>query len=102
MANLPIFNTSDRILSQLETQWASQLNPLLANPSLQTRIIKQVNLAIGSNTINHLLGQNLVGWRIVRKRGPAEIYDTQDSNPRPQLTLVLVSDTVVSCDLEVF
>lgn len=100
--SLPIFTSSNTILSLIQTQWASMLNPLLINPSLQTQIIKNVSLAIGSNTINHLLGRKLQGWRIVRKRSSADIYDDQDSNPRPALTLILVSDAIVAVDIEVF
>lgn len=99
---LPVFQTSDRILSQMQTQWSSQLNPMLGNPSLSIRILKNVKLSMGSNTINHLLGKDLTGWRIVRIRAAATIFDTQDSNARPELTLILVSDSPVTIDLEVF
>lgn len=99
---LPSFNTPDRILSQLQTQWTSILNPVLSNPSIQTSILKRVALATGINTINHLLGKNLTGWRIVRQRALASIYDQQDGNARPELTLILITDQPVVIDLEVF
>jgi len=100
--NLPIFQSSDRIISQMQTKWASIINPLLSNPSLQSSILSNVSLASGSNTINHLLGKPLTGWRIVRIRASATIYDTQDSNPRPELTLLLTSNNPVVVDIEVF
>lgn len=99
---LPVFQTSDRILSQMQTQWSGQLNPVLSNPSLATRILKEVSLDAGSNTINHLLGKELTGWRIVRIRADSSIFDTQDSNPRPNLTLLLTASAPVVVDLEVF
>lgn len=83
-------------------RWASQLDPMLANPSNNASILKSVSLAAGSNTVNHLLGRPLQGWRIVRQRALASVYDTQDSNPTPALTLSLVSSAAVTVDLEVF
>lgn len=102
MANLPNFHTQDQNFQRLQSQWSSQLNPMLANPSLQSSILKNVQLITGSNTVNHLLGRKLVGWRIVRKRGPGSIYDTQDANQAPNLTLLLTTDTDISVDIEVF
>jgi hypothetical protein len=86
----------------LQSQWSSMLNPLLHNPSLNSRILSQVVLTTGANTINHGLGRELQGWRIVRLRSLATIYDAQDSNAHPDLTLVLVSSATTVCDLEVF
>lgn len=102
MALLPIFKDDNTNLMLLQTKWSSQLNQLLSNPSLQSIILKQVPLASGSNTINHLLGRRLIGWRIVRQRALASIYDNQDNNQSPELTLILVSNNAVSVDLEVF
>lgn len=102
MASLPIFQTSDKDLTLLQNKWSSVLNPVIANPSISTSILKNVQLTTGSNTINHLLGRILVGWRLVRVRGPATLYDTQDANPMKTLTLLITSDADVSVDLEVF
>lgn len=99
---LPIFQSPDRNLQMLQTRWASELNPVLSNPSLQCRIIKNVSLATGATIINHLLGRNLTGWRIIRQRAAASIYDIQDSNQTPDLTLILVSSAPVIVDLEAF
>lgn len=99
---LPIFQTSIRELSMMETQWKSQLDPLLAKPTSQSSILKKVSLVSGSNTINHLLGRDLQGWKITRQRAAASIYDNQDSNQSPNLTLILVSSASVVVDIEVF
>jgi hypothetical protein len=85
-----------------QDRWASQLEPIIAAPSNNSSILKSVSLATGSNTISHGLGRQLQGWSIVRLRGSATIYDTQDSNPTPALTLVLVASAPVSVDIEVF
>ena len=100
--SLPIFQSTDQNLMLLQNKWSSIINPTLVNPSLQCNILSKVALTSGTNTINHLLGRTLQGYRIVRQRGPASIYDSQDSNQQPQLTLVLVSSAAVTVDLEVF
>jgi hypothetical protein len=89
-------------LQMLQTRWRSILNPLLANPTNNASILKNVSLKTGTNTVNTLLGQKLQGWSIVRQRGAASIYDQQDSNQSPELTLILVSSANVSVDLAVF
>lgn len=98
---LSIFKSSDQNLMLMQSSWTSQLNPLLSNPSNNTSILKNVQLISGTNTINHLLGKKLQGYRIIRQRALANIYDAQDSNQSPQLTLVLISDAPVSVDIEV-
>lgn len=99
---LPIFHTDDKDFQLMQSSWSSQINPVLARPSINSSILKNVLLVTGSNTINHLLQKPLQGWKIVRQRALASIYDNQDSNPQPSLTLVLISSANVSCDIEVF
>lgn len=85
------------------TAWASQLNPVITNPITKGIVLKNVQLAVGQNVINHKLGRILQGWNSTRIRNvAAQIYDTQDSNQTPQLTLNLVSDAAVTVDLFVF
>jgi len=89
-------------LAAMQTQWAAIIQPLLNSSQNDSTILKNIQLKAGTNTINHGLGQKLEGWKPTRVRGPATIYDTQDSNQNPQLTLVLVSSAAVVIDLEVF
>jgi len=44
----------------------------------------------------------LTGWNPTRIRASATIFDTQDSNQTPQLTLNLVASANVVVDLLVF
>jgi len=94
--------TESREINQLQQFIAQALNPILTNPQTQGTLTTKVQLLIGSNVVNHGLGKPLQGWSIVRKRSAAGIYDNQDSNPNPSLTLILVSDAVVSIDLYCF
>lgn len=96
------FTTAIKELSLMQTSWAAQLDPILANPTNSSLILQKVELIAGTNTINHKLGQKLQGWKLTRQRAPASIYDAQDGNQRPELTLVLISSAPVVIDLEVF
>lgn len=89
-------------LELMQTQWAQQLNPIIANPTVNNLILKNVSLTTGTNVINHKLGRNLQGWKPTRIRASATFYDQQDTNQTPQLTLVLISSADVIVDLEVF
>lgn len=89
-------------LAKMQTSWAQQLDPIISNPILNNVILKNVSLTTGTNVVNHLLGRTLQGWKPTRIRANATIYDQQDSNQTPQLTLVLVASAPVVIDLEVF
>lgn len=99
---LPKFFTVDKSLSLLQTQWASQIDPVLLQPLNSGLILPNVSLVTGSNTINHRLGRDLQGWFVVRQRSAASIYDTQDSNQLPAKTLLLTASAGVVVDLFVF
>lgn len=88
-------------LSQTQTKWKSIIDPILANPSNSSLILKNIALSIGDNTINHKLGRKLIGWKIIRQRAAAVIYDKQDDNQMPNLTLILNTDADVVVDIEV-
>ena len=84
------------------TTWATQLDPVINSPTATPVLLPNVSLASGTNTINHRLGRKLVGWQISRIRASATVYDTQDSNPIPDLTLQLVASAAVVVDLLVW
>jgi hypothetical protein len=85
-----------------QNRWATALDPMLSNPVLNTVLLKNVALTTGANIVNHKLGRDLQGWYPVRVRSSSTIYDTQDSNQTPQLTLLLVASANVTVDLVVF
>ena len=89
-------------LPQMQTKWATQLDPIIANPILNGTQLKSVSLVTGTNTVNHLLGKKLSGWIVTRIRASATLYDTQDTNQTPQLTLVLVASAPCVVDLLVY
>ena len=100
--SLPIYQTDLREFSLMQTNWSSQINPLLNLPINNGLILQDIVLETGVNTINHKLGRKLQGWFLIRQRGPASIYDEQDSNQFPSRTLILNSSAEVGVDLFVF
>lgn len=88
--------------NQARTRWKAILDVLLGNPSLNSQILDNVALANGTTTVNHGLGRTLTGWRVIRINGAATIYDKQDTNSMPDLTLILTSSAAVIVSLEVF
>lgn len=89
-------------LDRMSNQWAALIDPIIKNPTVNTLVLQNISLAIGSNVINHKLGRKLQGWYCSRIRAASTIYDTQDSNQTPQLTLNLTASAAVVVDLVVF
>lgn len=98
------FQSDDRNFQMMQNSWAADLNPLLQNPLNNTLILKNISLLAASNpnVVNHKLGRTLQGWFVVRQRASASVYDSQDSNQTPQLTLNLKTDNNVVVDIAVF
>lgn len=101
--SLPIYITNSKELAMLQTNWAQQLDPVIAQPLNSGLILENVPLKTGPNVINHKLGRKLQGWSIVRMIGSfVQVYDTQDSNQMPSLTLNLNSSGTGTVNLLVF
>ena len=86
----------------MQSAWKAVLDPVITLPQNSARILQNVALINGTNTIAHGLNRKLQGWSLTRKRAAAEIYDEQDDNPNPETTLILISDAAVTVNLEVF
>jgi hypothetical protein len=100
---LPIFKSAIQELMLLQTKWATLLNPLLSNPLSKGRVIRSVSLSTGDNTINHGLGRAPQGWLVIRQYNAyGGLYDKQDNNQYPELTLVLNASADTSVDLLVY
>ena len=85
-----------------DNKWASILNPIVANPIVNSLILKDVVLAAGDNIINHRLGRKLQGYIVIGINAAATIYDKQSTNQMPQLTLVLNSSAPATAQILVF
>lgn len=86
-------------LDQMQTKWASEINPVLANPLNNVSILKNVSLASGVNIINHKLGSVQQGWFVTDIQGIATIFR---SAPFNNLTLTLTVSAPVVASIGVF
>ena len=92
-----------RVINSLQNAVSDSLNPMAAKTQNDSLILTNVSLkANQNNIINTTLGRKLIGYNVIRLRANAIIWDTQDNNPSPQLTLWLSSSQDVIVDLEVF
>jgi hypothetical protein len=89
-------------LALLETQWAQQIDPVLANPILKGQLLQNIVLINGTTIVNHKLGRKLIGWFPVGQTSPANLSDNQATNQMPQLTLSLNSTAATTVSLWVF
>ncbi len=97
-----VINTSTPDLSTVQQNLVRTLNPIFNTPTLGGNLLTNISLVSGVNNINHGLGRTLNGWQIVRQRANANIWDSQDNNKTPTLTLTLNSSAAVTCDIYVF
>lgn len=74
MAQLPYQQTQNRDLSLVQTKWKATLDPIIANPTTNLGILKNVVLTSGSNQIPHLLGQMQQGWVILDINAAITLY----------------------------
>lgn len=100
--NLPLTQSQDQSLNQVQQNWKTILDPVIANPITQGLMLSNVKLKNGVTIVNHLLSRKLQGWFIVGINGASTIFDNQASNQSPQLTLSLTSSAAVTVSLWVF
>jgi hypothetical protein len=96
---LPILISDSRELNQMQTQWASSINPLLSNPLSSGVFVKQVSVVSGSNSINHKLGRKPLGWFVTNINAAITLYMTGSFDP---LFLRLTASGSAAIDLYVF
>lgn len=99
MVSLPIYQVTDRSVSLLQTNWKSEIDPVLNNPANQSILIINLSLQTGVNVFNHQLGRVPKGWIVVDSSGVASIFR---SAPMNNLTMTLTSSAVVLVSLEIF
>lgn len=108
MISIPKVQSQDRITNQLQeniingvSQLQNQVNSQ-ALPFNGGKILPNVSLLAGQNTINHGLGKVLTGWYLVRIRANAIVWDSQDGNKSGNTTLILNASAPVSVDVFCF
>ncbi len=92
-----------RVVNSLQTNIEEAITSLVQKTQNDSIILTNIQLTAGqNNVINHTLNKKISGWKLVRVRGQANIWDTQDDNPASNLTLWLRTSANVTVDLEVF
>jgi hypothetical protein len=96
MAQLPLITSN---LVDLASHWKSLIDPVLRSPMLGVSIIKNVQLQVGVNVINHGLGQIQQGWFLTDQQAVGTVYRSQPFN---SLTLTLTSSAAMTVNIAVF
>jgi hypothetical protein len=92
-----------KVVNNLMGQLLTIFTYLFKKVQLDSVILTQVQLQVGSNQIPHTLNRTLSGWQIVRMRNvQAIVWDTQDTNANPGTYLQLTSNAAVVVDILVF
>lgn len=92
-----------RVINDLFSNLNQIFTALLKKVQLDSSILQNVSLQVGTNTIPHGLGRTLSGWKPVRLRNISpQLYDLQDTSPAPETYLYLVSNVAAVIDIEVF
>lgn len=76
-------------LQLLQNSWATQLNPVLANPLVNGILLKNVQIVGGNNSINHKLGRKPQGWIICGIDQACFILNSNAQNSMPDKILIL-------------
>lgn len=90
--------TENRQLAALQDAVEQSLGSL---PKESIVLRSQSLVSASTNKIGHGLGRKLSGWKVVRRRADSRVWDDQDNNPTPELTLWLKCSADVVVDLEV-
>lgn len=86
-------------LDMMQTRWATELDPLLANPLNSVNILQGISLINGANSINHKLSRMQQGWFITDINAAATIYRSAAFNTK---TLTLTSNAACVVNIGVF
>ena len=96
---LTYFSTDLQEFSRMQTQWQSQLGPLLANPFNNSQLLLNITLTTGVNVINHKLGRMQAGWIQTDINAAITLFR---SAPLSTTTLTLTASGPAIVSLEVF
>lgn len=94
--------TEDPEIRRLQDAAEASLSSVLDKRVIDGRLIEDVSLSSGDNTIEHKLGRTLRGWIVTRLSAAVDIYDKQSTNNLTDLNLVLNSSGTATVSLWVF
>jgi hypothetical protein len=98
---LPYYKSEDTSFNLLQTGWASQINPVLGNPTVNGVLQRGIKLVSGTNSIDHKLGRTLQGFIVTDMLDTySQIFRTVSKTPA--LTLNLNSSVATTIDIYCF
>jgi hypothetical protein len=100
--NLKKMAFQDANLMKLQENIHLAIDPLTGSHIVQGNLVKNITINTSPTTISHGLEDAPVGWIIIRKRGAADIWDLQETNPLEKKLLILQASNQVTVDLWVF
>jgi hypothetical protein len=90
--------SNDRAIGRLQSNIERALAPIV-----EMTLLQGVDLEAGRTMrIPHMLGRPLLGWFPARVRAQCDLWDEQDNNLSPELSLLLRTSRDVVADLVVF
>ena len=95
-------NSPDELLNRVQDEVSNSISQLLRTEILDGRLIQNVTLTAGINSVEHRLDRPILGWMITRKRADANVWDSQDNNGIPTRFLDLNASADVVVDIWVF
>lgn len=99
---IPYQQSKDTSFNLFQTNLAQALSPVTSQPMAKSKIIPNIKLKAGINTIQTGLGYPLTGWYLIRQKQQAQIWDDQDSNKDPNNSLILYASAAVEISLVIF
>ena len=97
MGAIPLVQSNDRLINQLQQGLLQALNPLIANP-VNNGVLIQASLVVGTNVINHKLGRLQQGWIVADVDSITTLFRSVPFN-KQNLTLVssAVANVIIYC-----
>lgn len=94
--------TQNQDLNSVQSNIEQFVKPLVSNALLDSVILKNINLEVGDNQIDHKLGRELLGWVIVKTSAASAIYDKQSTNSNSSKLLILNASVATTVSILVF
>lgn len=102
LQNIKKLGSDSNELTRVQEYISRCFGGIIGSEIIDGVLLQEVDLTAGQNEISHRLGRKLRGWVVVRQRANVGIWDEQDSNSKPHLTLVLQASGPVTVDLWIF
>lgn len=93
---------SDMSTEQLQNNIAAFAKQLVNIPILPGRIIEDISVISGVNSISHGLGRPVQGYVLVKSSAAVRIYTVEANQTNPDTILSLSADATATINLYVF